>query len=617
MKQIAGCVVFLVLLGGCIPNSTTRSTDALRANDGVCTQALINGWFAHTVTSCAFRGLPGTLYDDGKSSYLNVEFGATAQDLTRTERYQVTVFRNQVKVYEAMLGEGKLSGPYGEHKDTWYTRTLVALPFDWDAARWEFRYVLASDTSTNGSSHMVLAGPRAAPARRVVAPSRPPEPEPAPVRAPPLAPEEPTEPPLLRDLMGNPQEMREIQGHHVALETDCTDAEAQAWLQALDAYVPEIRRRLLELVGPDAKLDMPKLLVFREQAAYQAFARRQAPSRVDNGGYFDGTQGRVVTYFFNNSLHLPKMLLVFQALGTFFHDPSFKRWGARDWPVWLEVGMAEALEDSTNPKFVAYLVTAMGQGQLPTLSTMATRGEDWYAGPEMNLHYAVAWSAVRFLLQDPARVAILHKFMILLRDPNSDRSSMPVLGPDLLVTAQSWQNSIRTMEAAERQQPIVLGQTLDEWVVHAGGIWRLEDSTIAATGLPKMYSYLVRSFMPMHTVHVHAEVRVEGGSAGVLLGLRDVFRYPFVHLLELGSDRVVLKRAASASQIHVVQAVQPQNRRQWHVLDLWVQDGVVTVAVNGEQVMHHPVEDLPYSSVGLFLYQGVARFRHVEVTGLP
>lgn len=154
MRELA--FVLLLVMIGCVPNATRKTTEGLRTREGVCSQSQVDLFLRFT--TCMRQGSPQSLHDDPATSMLLIEVVNVSLDSARPDGYQLTVLHDGVQVYQETLPDGGIPRPNG---NVWTGGAVVFMPFVWSPGVWQFRYVSISDTSVVGASSATITMPGA------------------------------------------------------------------------------------------------------------------------------------------------------------------------------------------------------------------------------------------------------------------------------------------------------------------------------------------------------------------------------------------------------------------------------------------------------------------------
>lgn len=420
--------------------------------------------------------------------------------------------------------------------------------------------------------------------------------------------------------------MATFKGRHVTLRTDCPDRYAKKLLGRLDHFYAQAWKGLTALLDTPEQ-DVPiTVVVYEEQRRYQQHARRYAPGLVNNGGYYDGSARTVVTYRYNNAMQLYFHELVHGLLGELFGDHHFTRYTRPNWPVWFDEGIAEyfgsyAIEDgklrvpAPNRGKLAYLANALQQRRFVRLRQLLTAPASRFSGASMNLYYATAWGLVDFLASDPVRRKQLAAFFRRVRGGEDGLLAFErSFGPDLAALEAGWKRHVRAAVApADAAVALFDGHGIDDWTVHEGGDWRVRAGVISGQG-SQNYNYLIKSDLPRRAFSFKVRMKLERGTAGLILGNNAHGEYPYYYLIDVGRDVVMLRRSFTATRIRPVkQAFADIALGDWVTLQIETAAGALRILVDGREVIAAPADRVAYSLFGLYLYQGAASFDGLQV----
>ncbi len=421
--------------------------------------------------------------------------------------------------------------------------------------------------------------------------------------------------------------LRSLATRHFVLRTNASEAYARSLGDKLDSYVSQLNVLLPALLQERIEPIRPNIVVWERQEEYQRQARESAPQLVNNGGYYDGATRTIVTYRYNNSLQLYFHEILHAIMGEVFRDHYFFRYSRPNWPIWFDEGLAEYFGSfeadgagvriaARNRTKIAYLINALDTGTLVSLRSLLTAPSERYSGTSMNLYYAQAWGLVDFLVKTKPYDEAFPKFYRAIRtDVDGLTAFKQAFGDDLDKLDAEWRAHLWSLGGIPAGwNPLFNGVNIDEWTVHEGGSWTTMDQAIVGRG-DENYNYLIRSDLPHTAFSLRADVLIERGTTGLILGNNFHGEYPYYYLIDLSRDHVTLRRAYSATRIATLREAQPHlPEDEWVPLLISVVDRRIQVRVNDQLVFEERDDrDRRYSLFGAYLYQGSARFRGIAV----
>lgn len=411
----------------------------------------------------------------------------------------------------------------------------------------------------------------------------------------------------------------------VTLRTDSEHAYASALLTKLQSFVAQANHHLARILAVPRRDIAVTIIVFESQERYQRYARRHAPGLVNNGGYYDGSSRTVVTYRFNNSMQLYFHELVHAMMAEHFGDHHFSRYTRKQWPIWFDEGMSEYLGSyavdgdgirvpAPNKGKLAYLANAMQHRAFIGLPTLLRAPASGFSGASMNIFYAESWGLVDFLLSHPAHKLKVPLFFRKIRAGEPGLSAFrSCFGEDLGKLETLWRAHIAAAVTPPQSVWLFNGDSIDDWTVHEGGHWSVKDKQIVGAG-NRNYNYLIKSEVPLTNFHYELDIRIDRGTAGLILGNNYHGEYPYYYLIDVARDAVMLRRSYTATRIEPIkQAFADVALGKWVHLDVRVEDRVVSIAVDGRPVLSARSDRASYSLFGLYLYHAKARFRNVRL----
>ncbi len=424
-----------------------------------------------------------------------------------------------------------------------------------------------------------------------------------------------------------PTGLRPFTTRHFVIRTNAHEAYATALGRKLDSYYSQLSVQLPALLQDSIDPFRISIIVWERQEEYQREARRNAPQLVNNGGYYDGATRTIVTYRYNNSLQLYFHEILHAIMGEVFKDHHFFRYSKPNWPIWFDEGLAEYFGSfevegddiriaARNKTKVAYLVNALNTKSLNHLTSLLTAPSENYSGTSMNLYYAQAWGLLDFLVKTtPYDVAFPKFYRAIRNDVDGLTAFRQAFGDDLNRIDAEWRSYLWGLAAIPSGwRELFNGLSIDEWTVHEGGSWTVEDRAIVGRG-DENYNYLIKSELPYGAFTLRVDVQIERGTTGLILGNNYHGEYPYYYLIDLSRDQVTLRRAKSATHISTVEEAQPHlPQDEWVTVAVTVSGRRLVVKVNDQMVFDEPeTRDRRYSLFGVYLYQGSARFRNLSV----
>jgi len=313
-------------------------------------------------------------------------------------------------------------------------------------------------------------------------------------------------------------------------------------------------------------------------------------------------------------------------MGEVFQDHFFYRYTRPEWPVWFDEGLAEYFGSFEiqgnqvkigvlNPAKVAYLVNAMDTKTMVSLRALLNSSPSAYNGERMNMYYAASWGLTRFLIEHEEYAKRLPRFVEALREGEAGLTAFEEnFGKDLEKLEDSWIRWLQEVgKPSDALTALSNGRTIDEWAIHEGGIWWVEDAAIHGES-DGSYNYLIRSTFPRESFRLHLQTRLDSGSAGIVLGNNFHGEYPYYFLIDIESHRISVRESHSPTRLTTI-ATSPIDlpRSQWRNFDVEVHDGRLRVSMEGEVLIDVPEERIRYSIVGLYLSGGKAQFRDLLI----
>ena len=424
--------------------------------------------------------------------------------------------------------------------------------------------------------------------------------------------------------------LRAYVGAAVTLRTDASDAYARGLLVKLDSFVAQANAELTRLLDVSSKPVHPTVVVFETQDRYQRHARRNAPGLVNNGGYYDGSTRTVVTYRYNNSMQLYFHEVVHALMAEHFDDHHFSRYTRKNWPIWFDEGMSEYLGsyavDGTGIRIpapnrgkLAYLANALAHRSFVPLEVLLRAPASAYSGASMNIYYAESWGLIDYLARHPIYNSQLPLFFRRIRNNDDGLTAFASsFGDDLADFEKAWRDHIRrAVEPPARGVWLFNGMSIDDWTIHEGGQWLAQKGEIVGNG-DRNYNYLIKGEVPLRSFRYELDMRIERGTAGLILGNNYHGEYPYYYLIDIARDAVMVRRSYTATRIEPVkQAFAEIAHGEWVHLDVVVLERQLSVLVNGREVLSCQSDRDSYSLFGLYLYHAAARFKNVRINREP
>jgi len=417
---------------------------------------------------------------------------------------------------------------------------------------------------------------------------------------------------------------------HFVLKSDSPRQYAKDLGTKLDIYYEQLGEMLPKILGEPLQPIRASVILFEKQDDYQQYANRNAPQLINNGGFYDGATRTIVTYRYNNSLQLYFHEILHAVMGELFKDHYFLRYSKKNWPIWFDEGLAEyfgsfELRDGTlrfgarNKTKIAYLLNALHTKSFVSLPKMLTALSDRYSGATMNLYYAEAWGLMDFLVHhERYRKALPRFFAAIKAGRDGYEAFQEHFSSDLTDLNKRWEAHLWSLGAiSEGWQDLFDGQSIDGWTIHEGGQWSIQRGQIDGRG-NENYNYLIRSELPRTSFTFSLDIRLEEGTAGVILGNNYHDEYPYYYLIDIAHNQVTLRRAFSATKITTVRDEHPHiPSKNWLPVSVSVANDRLRVWVNGQLVIDEPEHKDRYSLFGVYLYQGRARFRNLRIRNEP
>ena len=419
--------------------------------------------------------------------------------------------------------------------------------------------------------------------------------------------------------------LRTYSGRSVTLRTDTEHVYAMALLGKLQSFVAQANHHLARILDEQLRDVAVTIIVFQSQERYQRYARRHAPGLVNNGGYYDGSSRTVVTYRFNNSMQLYFHELVHAMMAEHFGDHHFSRYTKKDWPIWFDEGMSEYLGSyavdgdgiripAPNKGKLAYLANAIQHHAFVDLPKLLRAPAAGFSGASMNIFYAESWGLVDYLVRHPTHRRMVPLFFRKIRAGETGTTAFAAcFGADFAAFERAWRAHINKAVVPPRRVWLFNGDSVDDWTVHEGGQWRVQDKQIVGSG-DRNYNYLIKSEVPLTDFAYELDIRIDRGTAGLILGNNYHGEYPYYYLVDVARDAVMLRRSYTATRIEPVkQAFADIALGRWVHLTVHVRKGSIAIAVDGRTVLNAPSDRDSYSLFGLYLYHAQARFRNVRL----
>ena len=237
-----------------------------------------------------------------------------------------------------------------------------------------------------------------------------------------------------------------------------------------------------------------------------------------------------------------------------------------------------------------------------------------FSGASMNIFYAESWGLIDFLLTDPKHRQKVPLFFRKIRAGEPGIAAFKsCFGEDLGKFETLWRAHIAKAVQPPRSVWLFNGDSIDDWTVHEGGRWYVRDKQIVGSGNSN-YNYLIKSEVPMTDFQYELDIRIDRGTAGLILGNNYHGEYPYYYLVDVARDAVMLRRSYTATRIEPIkQAFADVALGKWVHLDVRVENRVVSISVDGREVLKTRSDKASYSLFGLYLYHARARFRNVRL----
>ena len=413
---------------------------------------------------------------------------------------------------------------------------------------------------------------------------------------------------------------------HFVLKTNCTPEFSVELSQRLDTYYEQLQELLPPILGEPLQAVRASVILFEQQDDYQKYAHKNAPLLVNNGGYYDGATRTIVTYRYNNSIQLYFHEILHAVLGQMFKDHYFFRYSKKNWPIWFDEGIAEYFGSFENVdgklKFgarnktkIAYLINALSSDSFVNLPKLLKARADRYSGNTMNLFYAEAWGLMDFLIHTKKYRKSLPEFFLDIKSGTDGIVAFKKhFSNDIKDMNRRWRAHLWSLGGvSEGWQSLFNGQTIDNWTIHEGGEWVVKNQHINGKGNDS-YNYLIRSELPRTAFTFSLDLRLERGTAGIILGNNNHLEYPYYYLIDISKNQATLRRAHSATQIRTIRNVQPHiPQNQWLPVTVRVFKNRLQIWINGQQIMDETENKDLYSLFGVYLYRGHAQFRNLRL----
>ena len=429
-----------------------------------------------------------------------------------------------------------------------------------------------------------------------------------------------------RSAPGEAQGLRDYTTRHFVVRSNAREKYVRELGAKLDVYYDQLSKLLPALLGEPIQPVKSQVILFEKQDDYQRYARRNAPQLVNNGGYYDGATKTIVTYRYNNSLQLYFHEILHAVMGEAFKDHYFFRYSKPNWPIWFDEGIAEYFGSfevvgstirigARNKTKIAYLLNALHSKTFVGLRDLLTAASERYSGASMNLYYAEAWGLIDFLVSNPQyHAAVAGFYADIKRERDGLAAFKHHFGADIEDLDRRWRAHLwRLGTVRDGWRVLFNGQSIDDWTIHEGGRWRVEGATIHGVG-DENYNYLIQSGLPHTAFSLELDVRVDAGTAGVILGNNFHGEYPYYYLIDIARDQVTLRRSYSAVRISTLKEAHPTIREdKWVSVRVQVAGDRLRVWVDQKQILDEPEDRERYSLFGVYLYQGAAHFRNLRM----
>ena len=418
---------------------------------------------------------------------------------------------------------------------------------------------------------------------------------------------------------------------YFTLRTDAEPEYAKLLASRLDDYHEKLTAGLHAAFQTRIRIPKTAIILFERQEDYQRYANQNAPQLTNNGGYYDGGTKTIVTYRYNNSMQLYFHEIIHAVMGELFSDPFFYRYTRPNWPIWFDEGLAELYgsfrlhDDGTfeigtiNPGKLSYLVNAMATNTFVDLRTLLKSPPERFSGGHMNIYYAASWGLVSYLMQHPVYSQRLPLFLMRLRNNQDGLEAFKELfGEDMEALNRDWRAYLTALAVPQTNDVTLFnGKSIEDWTIHEGGSWKVDGGAIEAEG-NSSYNYLIRSELPYQMFTIRLGLRLDKGTAGVILGNNFHGEYPYYYLIDFSQNRVAVRRSYSATHIEVIRSVParlPQG--EWADVAIRITGERLVVSIDDRTLVEIGEDRDRYSLFGLYLYNAKAGFRDLHLQAEP
>lgn len=410
---------------------------------------------------------------------------------------------------------------------------------------------------------------------------------------------------------------------HFELSASCDAETRRRLIGHLETFHSVLRVLVPSATGVTLKDAPIRVLLYEDAEAYHRHVRRHAPGLGHNGGYYDGGSRMVVSHRRANPLQLHFHEIAHAALGDIFEDPSHQRYARPGWPVWFDEGFAEYVSSfevvPEGLKFgaphlarIATLVAAIESHSTLSLSALMQARPRVFTGRNMDLWYATSWALVDLLLSEPDLRRGVPRWIAKLRQGQDGFLSFrDVFGGDLKALERRLYRRVRAMGTRPiTARDLAPRGKLEPWTAHDGGTWRSERGEILGRS-DGGWSYLTTPLPLTRRYSIDLEVAAsEGARVGLVLGRHRAGAYPYHTIISFDGDEALIRRVTSAEDVSTMVSrpfrLPPS---AWSSLRVSVDRGILTLRVNGHDLLAVRLQSAESSLFGLYVERGAARFR--------